>query len=292
MHDLAYITTCKGRLSHLQRTLPQIAHQPNVECIVVDYGCPEHSGDWVESNFQNVRVVRAGSTDGFNASHARNIGASVARTPWLGFFDADILLAPTFSARVIPALKAGNFYRAHPVTYQTWGSLICSRSDFERIGGYDEAYTGWGGEDDDLITFLALHGLSQVGFSAELLNEIPHSDEQRTLFCAIQDRWLQSQINQVYLNAKLDLFRLRAIHLTRQEATTLFAEIQRTLSIPDNPSGTGRTVSVTLPVSLVGSPPQNDLCQIAELQRTVSYTLRIKGCIKNPGIRPAAIDCI
>jgi hypothetical protein len=94
------------------------------------------------------------------------------------------------------------------------------------------------------------------------------------------------------LNAKLDLFRLRAIHLTRQEASALFAEIQRTLSIPDDPSGTGRTVHVTLPASLIGTHPQGDLCQTAELQRTISYTLRIKGCIKNPGIRSAAIDCI
>ena len=75
MQLLSYITTCKGRLSHLQQTLPRIADQPHVECIVVDYGCPERCGDWVEAHHPNVMVVRTGPTEGFNASRARNAGA-------------------------------------------------------------------------------------------------------------------------------------------------------------------------------------------------------------------------
>ncbi|MFH1603919.1 MAG: glycosyltransferase family A protein [Pseudomonadota bacterium] len=292
MKGLAYITTCKGRLSHLQESLPRIAEQLNIECIVVDYGCPERCGDWVEAHFPSVRVVRTGPTDGFNASRARNVGASVARAAWLGFFDADILVDSTFSARVIPALKEGNYYRAHPVTDQTWGTLICHRSDFERVEGYDEAYTGWGGEDDDLITFLSLHGVKQMGFPAALLSEIAHSDEQRTRFCEIQDKWLQSQINQMYLQAKLDLYRLRGAPINRRDAVALFAEIQRTLSTMEDPSGAGKTVHITLPLSLIGSPVQDGLRQISELQRTLSYTLRVKERIPNRGIPPSNIECI
>jgi len=292
MKQFAYVTTCKGRLSHLQESLPRVAGQSNVECIVVDYGCPERCGDWVEAHFQNVKVVRTGPTDGFNASRARNAGAAVARAAWLGFFDADILVDSTFPATVIPALKEGNYYRAHPVTNQTWGTLICHRSDFERVQGYDEAYKGWGGEDDDLIMFLSLQGLKQMGFPAALLSEIAHSDEQRTRFCEIQDRWLQSQINQMYLQAKLDLFRLRGTHLDRREAAALFAEIQRTLSTMEGPTGAGKTVQVTLPLSLIGSPPQGGLRQISELQRTLSYTLQVKECIPDPGIPPSTVDCI
>ncbi len=292
MQDLTYITTCKGRLSHLQQSLPRIAEQPHVECVVVDYGCPERCGDWVEAHFQNVKVVRTGPTNGFNASHARNIGAAAARTPWLAFFDADILIDPTFSIRVVPALQVGSFYRSHHVTYQTWGSLICHRSDFERVGGYDETYAGWGSEDDDLIMFLLLHGVKQIGFPAALLSEIPHSDEQRTQFHMIKDRMVSHQINRMYFQVKLDLFRLSGTRLGRQEAIALYSGIQSELSTIGDKMGDGRTLNVTLPASLITSPPQGDFCQISELQRTLSYSLRVKGFVPNPGISPSKVDCI
>ncbi|MCK9283105.1 MAG: glycosyltransferase family 2 protein [Rhodocyclaceae bacterium] len=289
---LAYITSCKGRLSHLRESLPRIVEQPALEPIVVDYGCPEACGDWVEANFPSVKVVRSGPTSGFNASIARNLGAAAASSPWFGFFDADVLLSTSFSTRVVPALAAGNFYRANPVTYQTWGSLICHRNDFALVGGYDEAYTGWGGEDDDLITFLSLLGRRQMGFPAELLSEIAHSDEQRTRFCEIQDRWLQSRINQVYLQAKLDLYRIRGTRLESGEANALFGEIQRTFANAGGKGAAQDSVSVVLPAALIGSPPQNGMIEIAELQRTITYTVRVKGRVANPGIAPSDVECI
>ena len=274
MQELTYITTCKGRLAHLQQTLPRIAKQSNVDCIVVDYGCPENCGYWVEENFPSVKVIRSGPMDGFNASHARNIGAASAQSPWLGFFDADILLDSTFANTVVPVLESGRFYRAQPLTSQTWGSLICMRSDFARVGGYDEAYIGWGGEDDDLVTFLSALGLKQTGFPAALLNEIAHSDELRTKFNTIQDRWVQSQINQVYLQAKLDLLQLLGRPLSRQDASALFAEIQRTISTQALQSGTDKTISISLPIRKIVPPPNTEVKEMVELKRSLIYRLR------------------
>ena len=292
MPQLSYITTCKGRLSHLQQTLPRVAQQPNVECIVVDYGCPEQCGDWVAANYPGVKVVRVGPTQTFNASRARNAGAAVATAPWLGFFDADILLEPDFSVRVMPELKPGNFYRAHPVTYQTWGSIICQRDDFSRVGGYDECYSGWGGEDDDLVRFLLLQNVQQVGFPAKLLSEIGHSDEMRTQFCEIEDRWLQSRINQLYLAAKTDLFLMRKVNLSTEESAALYKSVYDTLSQKNSLNDSRRTIQVNLTPTLLGSPPIGDQFQVSELQKTITYSLRIMGSFPNPGIPPSSIDCI
>ena len=289
---LSYITTCKGRLSHLQQTLPRVAAQPNVECIVVDYGCPEKSGDWVAANFPDVKVVRVGPTDTFNASRARNAGATVATSNWLGFFDADILPDPNFAAKVLPELKSGNFYRANPLTYQTWGSIICHRDDFFRVGRYDESYTGWGGEDDDFVTFLSLHGLRMIGFPASLLSEIEHSDELRTQFCEIQDRWLQSRINRVYLEAKSDLFSIRKTNLTQEESATLYASIHTTLCQEDDPEKNGKTIQVNIPPTLIGSPPRDGICQVSEIHKAIVYSIQIAGNFNNPGIPLLEIETI
>jgi len=65
MHEFAFVTTCKGRLHHLQQTLPLIAAQAPDEIVVVDYGCPQNSGDWVEAHFPGVKVVRTTDDPGF-----------------------------------------------------------------------------------------------------------------------------------------------------------------------------------------------------------------------------------
>jgi hypothetical protein len=36
--EIAFITTCKGRLKHIQRTLPALVAESPYEIILVDYG--------------------------------------------------------------------------------------------------------------------------------------------------------------------------------------------------------------------------------------------------------------
>ena len=46
---MSAIVTCKGRLEHLKQTLPLLMAMPDSEVIVVDYDCPDRSGDWVRA---------------------------------------------------------------------------------------------------------------------------------------------------------------------------------------------------------------------------------------------------
>ncbi len=288
---LSYITTCKGRLAHLQKSLPRVVGQSGVECIVVDYDCPEGAAEWVQNNFPQVRVVKVENVSQFNASHARNIGAKQASAPWLGFFDADILLDADFSRRILPSLVKGNFYRASPVTYQTWGSIICHRDDFLRAGGYDEVYVGWGGEDDDLIALLTRNGVRAAGFPADLLDEIEHSDEKRTRFATIKNRWLQLLINRSYLRAKLDLLGT-CESLDPGDAVKIFEEFSRTATAM---LGNGKVTcrfTMGLPPIAIGSPPLNNRVELANLRRTITYDLQLLGQIPEPGIRAMDIPVI
>lgn len=291
---LSIITTCKGRLDHLRRSLPKMAAQPGTETVVVDYDCPDGTGDWVEQHFPQVRLVRARGVEGFNTSHARNIGARAATAPWLGFFDADNILADRFSASVVPALRDGHYYRASPVTPQTWGALICRHEDFFRVNGYDEAYTGWGGEDDDLLAMLALHGITGHGFPASLLDEIDHDDERRTRFATVKNRWLQNRINQVYLYAKLDLIRLRGIAPTFQESRLVFAEIERTVLQASAAGNADCVVNLGLPEHVLSSSVYEGMIELNSLSRSLTYKLSFRGTRPSPGLPQPnlpMIDC-
>src|SRR5262245_31215668 len=136
MSAICFITTCMGRLAHLQQTLGSMTAQPGASCIVVDYSCPDHAGDWVEQAYPAVRVVRVTGQSQFRASHARNQGARAASTPWLCFIDADVALDPSFTTSVLPLLRPGHYYKAQPFQKGLFGTFLCARSDFERVGGY------------------------------------------------------------------------------------------------------------------------------------------------------------
>jgi GT2 family glycosyltransferase len=275
MDSLCYITTCKGRLEHLKQTLPRVVGQPGVSCVVVDYDCPENTADWVTANFPQVTVVRVTGEIGFNAARARNLGARAAKAPWLAFFDADILWTLELASKVIPELQQGHFYRAQPVTPQTWGSFICLREDFDAVGGYDEAFVGWGGEDDDLMTRLAMLGRISSGYSAELIEEISHDDEARVRFHEVKNRAVQHRINMLYMQAKLDLMRLVGEPLPLEVRTELYGQIKRIIRQAVDAGQSAASAEISLPAQLIKPPPINGIIEHWHLNRKMVYSIDI-----------------
>ena len=180
------VTTCKGRLQHLQRSLPTFLAQQDAEVIVVDYDCPQRSGDWVETHFPGARVERVSDAPRFNLSRARNIGAHAATAPWLVFCDADNLLLEGFAA-AIDALRAPNVF-IRPYRESADGPmavpfpLACEREVYRAVGGFDDALEGWGTEDWEFVDRLLRHGVVQRLFPVRLVGILDHDDSARTLF--------------------------------------------------------------------------------------------------------------
>ena len=215
MTAFAFVTTCKGRLHHLQQTLPLIVAEAPDEIVVVDYGCPQGSGDWVEANYPQVKVVRVTDDDGFRLARARNLGAAACSAPWICFIDADIRIGPDFVAWMRANARQRHYYRQAPVAGQrdleTYGTVLCPRRAFEAIGGYDELFIGWGGEDDDLYDRLLIAGLVMGHYPAEMAQAISHDDSERMAFHALKRKDLQQILNTFYRNAKVQVMNFRGI---------------------------------------------------------------------------------
>jgi glycosyltransferase involved in cell wall biosynthesis len=138
MTSIAFVTTCRQRLHHIRQTLPIIAGTKAAEVILVDYGCPDNSGDWAEANHPAVKVVRVTDDPVFWAARARNMGAAAASAEWLVMIDGDILIQPEWLDWMQANIKAGEFYRAAPVAERrrdpdTYGTVICRRADFMAV---------------------------------------------------------------------------------------------------------------------------------------------------------------
>lgn len=206
MTAISFVTTCKGRLHHLQQTLPAIVAEAPDEIVVVDYACPQGSGDWVEANFPNVKVVRVEDDPGFCLPRARNVGARHSTSPWIVFIDADVMVSPGLLEWLRRHIQPWSFFRASPVNgvrdKETWGTAVCSREAFEYIGGYDEVFRGWGGEDADLYYRLNQAGLGERPYPAGFVRAIPHDDAERVTFHRVKDKQRQQIINQFYAAAK------------------------------------------------------------------------------------------
>jgi hypothetical protein len=207
MPTLSCITTCKSRLDQLELTLPRMVAMADTEVVVVDYDCPQGTADWVRANHPSARVVEVEGRAGFHLAKARNLGAAAASGPWLAFLDCDTLVDPALRESLAPLLAPGAFFIPKPRTPTLWGALIVARADFEAVEGYDEAFEGWGSEDEDMLERLAEAGLRSGEFPGELLEAIDHGNELRTQHYEVKDPNANNCINYLYRQAKRDLAR-------------------------------------------------------------------------------------
>lgn len=249
MNKIAFVTTCKGRLHHIKECLPLIVAQSPAEIVVVDYGCPDKVGDWIESNFPEVKVVRIDDDSGFCLPRARNIGAQNTKSPWICFIDADIRIRNDWVDWMKQNLDPRFFYRAalkngrrDPETY---GTAICPREAFTAIDGYDETFRGWGGEDDDLYTRLSLlGGISEAPYPHIFVEAIHHDDAERTLFHDIKSKNLQGLINILYMEVKKYLLSIGIKNISIENRKSMMDKIQKQLS--DNSNKIPKIFSIDL----------------------------------------------
>ena len=251
MASITFVTTCKGRLEHLRQSLPLMAGQPDAACVVVDYDCPDRCGEWVAASHPAVKVVRVENSPLFNPSHARNLGAAAADSPWIAFVDADILLAQQFTDTVLPTLAEKRYYRPDPLSADTWGTCIVSAPEFSAIAGYDDEMRPWGGEDDDLYWRLrTLLGCQPGSFDAALVQPLPHSDAARMRYSDATERWDSQRANSLYLHIKYDLMRLTGQRvLPRELRSRIYAEVRRTVLADARNKATATRIEISIPTT-------------------------------------------
>lgn len=255
--SLSFVVTCKGRLDHLRQTLPRMAAQPNAECIVVDYDCPDGTAAWVKENCPTVKVVKVEQATRFHAARARNLGARAAAREWLAFLDADVLIEPGFACDLASALRYGHYFRPLPLTRETSGSFVCHRGDFFALDGYDETLEGYGGEDNDLYFRLNHFGRRCASFDGKLLRAMPHDDQMRSAHFEIADIELSRRVNCFYNHIKYDLMRESGQNVLPAETRrAVYAEIRRTLVENWQRGELSGRITITLPIRHVIPVPE------------------------------------
>jgi glycosyltransferase involved in cell wall biosynthesis len=229
---LSLITTCKNRLSHLKQTLPLMLQQSYSEVIVVDYGCEQGTAAWVKQNYPKAKVVQVKDDPVFSLALARNIGAKTASHEFLCFIDSDVVIYQDLGEWLKRNIDPMRFY-LYPVQRERElsGFAMMAREQFLRIGGYDEAFRGWGGEDKDLYERLQSIGLIEFFVPKNSISSIPHGNELRQLgkeaggYDSISEAL---SMNQLYRMIKRDIWKLTNTEIELENRVKLLNLIKTT----------------------------------------------------------------
>jgi hypothetical protein len=170
----------RSRLPHLLLTLRSIAAQSGaaVECIVIEQTPrPDVLGElpsWVRTLHQP-----AGEGEPYRRAATFNAGAALARGRILVLHDNDMLVPQRYAAEIAARIADGYdavdlkrfiFYLTEDATSEVLrtgrlrgdepsevviqnlrgGSVAITREAYDAIGGFDDAFVGWGGEDVEL----------------------------------------------------------------------------------------------------------------------------------------------
>lgn len=229
---LSLITTCKNRLPHLKQTLPLMLQQPLAEVIVVDYGCEQGTAAWVKEHHPAARLVQVTDDPIFSITKARNTGAKIASHEFLCFVDADVLMHLELGKWLEINRNPNGFY-VYPVQkekeYELTGFVVVAREHFSKVGGYDEAIKGWGGEDKDLYERLAWIGLSKSLVPQGSVSPISHGDELRQLDehgGGFGGKRETIAMNELYRAIKRDTWKLTGREIEFEKRKELFQHIR------------------------------------------------------------------
>jgi hypothetical protein len=168
-----------ARLPHLLATLRSIAGQRGVpiECVVVEQSVRPEIESQLPAWVRYVHTPVPAADYDYNRAWTLNAGAAAARGELLVLHDNDMLVPARYAAELHARMRDGfsfldlkrfTFYLSEEETRRFFttgvlrtdvpttivqnprgGSIAAAREAFLAIGGYDESFLGWGGEDNE-----------------------------------------------------------------------------------------------------------------------------------------------
>ena len=188
MPEFSIVTIIKGRRKQLANLLDSIKASTILPCDI-QVVCMDDLAGIITPDGLNVNIHLIKEIHELPLAAARNLGISAAKTGNVIFIDVDCIVSPTLFANLLMSLQADNIITAYPlylpvmpdtgnysdlkheaVTHparehipvgqpvdhlQFWSLLFAiQKQTFEKVGGFDESFIGYGAEDTDFaMTF-------------------------------------------------------------------------------------------------------------------------------------------
>lgn len=192
--------------------------------IVVDDGSPQKLQlPQMDLNFSMARINK---DIPWNQPGARNLGAFLADTEFVLFTDIDHeITADALGKAIVKEKDPGTVYmfprifngKQHP-SHQC--SFVIHKQAFERIGGFDEDFSGHRGHDDSLMRYVIDRNLKRgmidgiLILHGEAMTTCIDRDHKRNAL--LLESKLQELLKGTYRNGRLRRFEWEVVHQTRR----------------------------------------------------------------------------
>lgn len=202
-----FVVPCMGRLDDVRGTIESVINQPCSTYVLVDYSCPDDSVGWVREHHPAALTVKVSERQRFSGAEARNLGAAAADDDGIVcFLDADVRVAPDFSEYLLAHLKPGSFMVPDSQVPGFDSALVCRKSNFSDVHGFDELFLDWGEECTEIRKSLQRSGVAEQSFPSSFLTRHTHHAATRGNFRLITDCELDTVIHEAYVRAKSAIF--------------------------------------------------------------------------------------
>jgi len=173
-----------NRNENVQANLPNWLTQKFDELVLLDWSSKEPVAN-IPGIFDDprVRVVRVEGQEKFIRTLAQNLASQMVRNRFIFKCDSDVLFKGDFFAKH-PFQKGefwvGDWHQGRDFNERhLHGETFYHVDDFYRVNGYDERIMAYGHDDTNLKDRMVLAGMVKKVFSYNMLDHIPHPQEQR-----------------------------------------------------------------------------------------------------------------
>jgi GT2 family glycosyltransferase len=205
MAKFSIVTIVKGRRKQLANLLYSIKASTIIPCDI-QVVCMDELDAITSPDGLNVSIHAIKEAHELPLAAARNMGISAAETENVIFIDVDCIVSPSLFESMLKVLTAENIITAYPlylpivpdtaeystlkqiavphparelipvhqpVEHLQFWSLIFAvqKQTFERIGGFDQSFTGYGAEDTDFAMMFQKEGIELIFVSDYILHQ-------------------------------------------------------------------------------------------------------------------------
>lgn len=196
MPEFSIVTIVKGRRKQLRNLLESI-EMSTIRPVDIQVVCMDDSTDIPDFSNLNIEIQSLGNSTELPLAAARNAGIISAKMENIIFIDVDCIVSPTLFEGMLRALENNNIIAAYPLYLPilpdsgNFAELLCDavahpsrenisaneivphlqfwslifavkKATFNKIGGFDESFTGYGAEDTDFAMSFNRAGVGQI----------------------------------------------------------------------------------------------------------------------------------